>query len=88
MTLHLAVSSSELPAWGTRGGTLTNKLLFSVGIGLAVFFVLGLLSGALSTDLIAGAFIGLLVGLASHYLGGRVTELVEKADDMIDNTVG
>jgi len=73
--------------WGTRGGTLTNKLLFSVGIGLAVFFVLGLLSGALGTDLIAGAFIGLLVGLASHYLGGRVTELVEKADDMIDNTI-
>jgi len=74
--------------WGTRGGTLTNNLLFSVGIGLAVFLVLGLLSGTLGTDLIAGAFIGLLVGLAAHYLGGRVTEFVEKADDMIDNTVG
>ncbi len=72
--------------YGTRAGTsLGNKLMVSALIGAGVFAIFGIISGRLVEDIIAGGIIGLLVGLASHYLGNKVTDLVEKADDKIDS---
>lgn len=52
---------------GNRAPKLLGNLLISIGLGLLVFLGLGLLSGQLQTDLIAGGFIGLLLGLVSHF---------------------
>lgn len=65
--------------------SLAKKLLFSVGVGLLVFLIFGLLSGHLMDDLIAGAFIGLMVGLTAHFLKDNVTDLVDAAEDKIEN---
>lgn len=50
---------------------IIQKLLISVGIGLAVFLVFAFLSKAYVTDLTAGGIIGLLVGLATHFFNKR-----------------
>ncbi len=52
---------------GNKAPKLLGNLLIGIGIGLAVFLGLGLLSGQLQTDLIAGGFIGLLVGLVNYF---------------------
>jgi len=69
----------------TQLDSLAKKLLFSVGVGLLVFLIFGLLSGHLMYDLIAGAFIGLMVGLSAHFLRDKVTGLVDAAKDKIEN---
>lgn len=56
---------------------LQKKLMYAVLTGLVVFLIFGLISGYLVDDLIAGAFIGLAVGLVSHYFGAKVQDLVD-----------
>lgn len=70
----------------TQLDSLSKKLLFSVGVGLLVFLIFGLLSGHLIDDLIAGSFIGLMVGLATHFLRDNVTGFVDAAEDKIENS--
>lgn len=64
--------------------TLKTKILYNIGIGLAIFLVLGIISGSIVTDLIAGLTIGVFVALASHYLTDNVTNMVDKAENLID----
>lgn len=64
---------------------LKKKLIYGVGVGVMVFLAFGLLSGHLVDDLIAGAFIGLAVGLVSHFFGEKVDDTVEDLMDKQKN---
>jgi len=70
--------------YGNKATGLPQKLGFSVLIGLLVFLVFAFLSGQYVNDLIAGGLIGLLVGLASHFVGNNVSKLVDSAEDKIE----
>lgn len=52
---------------GNKSPKLFKNLLISIGIGLVVFLVFSFFSKHYTTDLIAGGFIGLLVGLVTHF---------------------
>lgn len=64
---------------------LQKKLMYGAGTGLLVFLVFGLLSGHMVDDLIAGALIGLAVGLVSHFFGEKVDDTVENLMDKQEN---